>query len=115
MSKPGPGCSQGLLLDAGQENVVTVFGFPNNEDTEAKVVQEFSKCGDILRYHTDRRCNWMHIQYGVRQAYLCMLYVALTMHAIEIWPQGMASASTSQLFTCLHVTCRPSMRLNEHC
>lgn len=56
---------QGLVLDAGQENVVTVFGFPNNRSTEEMVLQEFGKCGDILRYHSDSQSNWMHIQYGV--------------------------------------------------
>ena len=58
-------CVQALVLDAGKENVVTVFGFPNNEATGNLVVQEFGKCGDILRYHSDKQCNWMHIQYGV--------------------------------------------------
>ncbi len=59
-------CMQALVLDAGKENVVTVFGFPNNEATGNLVLQEFGKCGDILRYHSDKQCNWMHIQYGVR-------------------------------------------------
>jgi len=58
-------CMQALVLDAGKENVVTVFGFPNNEATGNLVLQEFGKCGDILRYHSDKQCNWMHIQYGV--------------------------------------------------
>lgn len=57
---------QGLVLDAGQENVVTVFGFPNNRSTEEMVLQEFGKCGDILRYHTNSQSNWMHIQYGTK-------------------------------------------------
>lgn len=65
---------QALVLDAGKENVVTVFGFPNNEATGNLVLQEFGKCGDILRYHSDKQCNWMHIQYGVRWHLPCVAY-----------------------------------------
>ena len=52
-------------LEAGKENVVTVFGFSSNRATEEMILQEFGKCGDILRYHCSNLCNWMHIQYGV--------------------------------------------------
>ena len=56
---------QALTLDAGKDNVVTIFGFPNTEKSQAEVLQEFGKCGDILRFHRDTQCNWMHIQYTV--------------------------------------------------
>ena len=59
------GCLQALTLDAGKDNVVTIFGFPNTEKAQAQVLQEFGKCGDILRFHRDTQCNWMHIQYAV--------------------------------------------------
>lgn len=59
------GCLQALTLDAGKDNVVTTFGFPSTEKAQAQVLQEFGKCGDILRFHRDTQCNWMHIQYAV--------------------------------------------------
>lgn len=57
---------QNLVLEAGKENVVTVFGFSSNRATEEMILQEFGKCGDILRYHCSNLCNWMHIQYGTK-------------------------------------------------
>lgn len=55
---------QALTLDAGKDNVVTIFGFPNTEKSQAQVLQEFGKCGDILKFQRDTQCNWMHIQYA---------------------------------------------------
>ena len=62
---------QALTLDAGKDNVVTVFGFPNNVKSQAQILQEFGKCGDVLRFHRDTQCNWMHLQYAVRSG-LCL-------------------------------------------
>lgn len=56
---------QALTLDAGKDNVVTIFGFPNTEKSQAQILQEFGKCGDILKFQRDTQCNWMHIQYAV--------------------------------------------------
>lgn len=55
---------QALTLDAGKDNVVTIFGFPNTEKSQAIILQEFGKCGDIVRFHRHTQCNWMHIQYA---------------------------------------------------
>lgn len=45
---------------------ITVFGFPPS--TETLVMQEFSRCGDILYFVSAREdgVNWTHIQYAVR-------------------------------------------------
>lgn len=57
---------QALTLDAGKDNVVTVFGFPNNVKSQAQILQEFGKCGDVLRFHRDTQCNWMLLQYATK-------------------------------------------------
>ncbi|DBA67582.1 hypothetical protein WJX79_007487 [Trebouxia sp. C0005] len=84
---------QALVLDAGKENVVTVFGFPNNEATGNLVLQEFGKCGDILRYHSEKQCNWMHIQYGTKyEAQRALLKNGLVLSAsVMIGVQPLAS------------------------
>lgn len=71
---------QALTLDAGKDNVVTIFGFPNTEKSQAIILQEFGKCGDIVRFHRHTQCNWMHIQYAVSHhskysdCYICCLW-----------------------------------------
>jgi hypothetical protein len=44
---------------------VTVFGFPPSAET--LIMQEFSRCGDILHFVSGRddAVNWTHIQYAV--------------------------------------------------
>ena len=85
------GSLQALTLDAGKDNVVTIFGFPNTEKAQAQVLQEFGKCGDILRFHRDTQCNWMHIQYAVGPC--------LTEHTVQ-WPSGDAATVTEPI--CLN-------------
>lgn len=44
---------------------VTVFGFPPSAET--LIMQEFSRCGDILHFTSGRddAVNWTHIHYAV--------------------------------------------------
>lgn len=51
------------LPAVGKENVVTVFGFQENHLPD--VLQEFSHCGDILRFFRESHSNWVHLQFGV--------------------------------------------------
>lgn len=92
--------------------MVTVFGFPNNEATGNLVLQEFGKCGDILRYHSDKQCNWMHIQYGVSCRAVC---IPLALLALLVFAGVAGTLDVLSTSITLLVVRRQSMRLSERC